>query len=62
MLFLDGMYIDGAEGVMFRWIKARTSAELTYLAYTIARGVGHFLERQGLLEREAHDNGQKDYL
>lgn len=56
MLFLDGVYIDGVNGILFRWVKAPTSAELTELAQRIARRVGSFLERQGLLERDT-ENG-----
>jgi len=58
MLFLDGVYVDGANGssVRFQWTTAPTSAELTQLARTIAHRVGRFLERQGLLERDA-ENG-----
>jgi hypothetical protein len=37
-------------------VKAPTSAELTRLAHTIARRVGRFLERQGLLERDAENS------
>ena len=40
----------------FRWVKAPTSAELTQLAYTIAYRVGRYLERQGLLERDAENS------
>ncbi|MDT0636419.1 transposase, partial [Salinisphaera sp. W335] len=39
--------------IRFRWVKAPLSAELTHLADTIARRVGRYLERQGLLERDA---------
>jgi len=53
MLFLDGVYVDGSNGPRFRWINAPTSAELTQLTHTIAHRVGRFLERQGLLERDA---------
>ena len=58
MLFLDGVYVDGANGssTRFRWVKAPTSAELTQLTHTIARRVGRFLERQGLLERDAENS------
>ena len=54
---LDGVYVDGAKGssTRFRWVKAPTSAELTHLTHTIAQRVGRFLQRQGLLEREADD-------
>ena len=56
MLFLDGLYVDRPDGtVRFRWVKAPTSQELTQLAHTIARRVGRFLERQGLLERDVDD-------
>ena len=56
MLFLDGVYVDNWQGTWFRWIKAPTSAELTQLSQTIARRVGRFLERQGLLERDAENS------
>jgi hypothetical protein len=58
MLFLDGVYVDGADGSnpRFRWVKAPTSAELNHLTHTIARRVGRFLERQGLLERDAENS------
>ena len=58
MLFLDGVYVDSANGSSprFRWVKAPTSAELTHLTHTIARRVGRFLERQGLLERDAENS------
>jgi len=72
MLFLDGVYIEHPDGVLrFRWVKAPSGAELTQLAHTIARRVGRFLERQGLLERdaenrylagEAMDAGSMDHL
>jgi len=39
----------------FRWVKAPTNEELTQLTHTIARRIGRFLERQGLLERDADD-------
>ena len=48
------MYVGGPDGrVRFRWVKAPTSQELTQLTHTIAHRVGRFLERQGLLERDA---------
>jgi len=56
MLVLDGVYVDHPNGTArFRWVKASTSQELTQLAHTIAHRVGRFLERQGLLERDADD-------
>ena len=43
MLFLDGVYVDGANGTQFRWVKAPNSGELTQLAHRIAQRVGRFL-------------------
>jgi hypothetical protein len=37
-------------------VKAPTSAELAQLTHTIAHRVGRFLERQGLLERDAENS------
>jgi hypothetical protein len=57
MLFLDGVYVERPDGsLLFCWVKAPTSAELTRLAHTIAHRVGRFLERQGLLERDAENS------
>ena len=55
MLFLDGVYIDNADKsqLRFRWVKAPTSDELTHVTHTIAHRVARYLERQGLLERDA---------
>jgi hypothetical protein len=55
MLFLDGVYIEDKYGsaVRFQWIKSPTSDELARLTHTIAKRIGRFLERQGLLERDA---------
>ena len=56
MLFLAGVYVDRHDGsVRFRWVSSPTTRELTQLALTIARRVGRYLERQGLLERDADD-------
>ena len=54
MLFLDGVYIEGRDGSLrrFQWVKAPTRDELTRLSHTIARRVGRFLERQGLVESD----------
>jgi hypothetical protein len=72
MLFLDGVYVERPDGSLrFRWVKAPTSAEVNHLTHTLARRVGRFLERQGLLERdtehsylfgEAVDAGPMDQL
>ncbi len=57
MLFLDGVYVECADGsVRFRWVKAPTSAELTDLAHRIAQRVGRFLQRRGLLEHDAENS------
>jgi hypothetical protein len=40
----------------FRWVKGPTSRELTQLAHTIAQRVGRYLERKGLLERDAENS------
>ena len=57
MLFLDGVYIERADGgLRFRWVKAPTSAELNELTQTLARRIGRYLERQGLLERDAENS------
>ena len=58
MLFLDGVYVDGANGssIRLRWVQAPTNTELTQLTHTIAQRVGRFLERQGLLERNAENS------
>ena len=56
MLLLDGVYVERPDGSLrFRWVKAPTSAELTALAHTIALRVGRYLERQGLIERDAEN-------
>ena len=46
------MYIERPDGSLrFRWVKAPSGAELTRLIQTLARRIGRYLERQGLLER-----------
>ncbi len=57
MLFLDGVYVERPDGaVRFRSLRAPTSAELTHLAHIIAHRVGRFVQRQGLLERDAENS------
>jgi hypothetical protein len=57
MLFLDGVYIERPDGSLrFRWVRAPTSAELAGLTQTLARRIGRYLERQGLLERDAENS------
>ena len=54
MLFLDGVYVgEAGSSAWFRRVKAPTSAELTQLTHTIAHRLARYLERQGLLERDA---------
>ena len=54
MLFLDGVYVgEAGSSARFRRVKAPTSAELTQLTHTIAHRLARYLERQGLLERDA---------
>ena len=54
MLFLDGVYTGGIDELPMRFqqVKAPTKAELSRLTHTIARRVGRYLERQGLVERD----------
>lgn len=57
MMFLDGVYLDQANSnAQFQWVMAPTSAELTQVTHTIANLVDRFLERQGLLERDAENS------
>jgi hypothetical protein len=60
MLFLDGVYINGAKGACgrFQRVNEPSSGELTQLVHQIAHRVGSCLERQGRLERDA----KNDYL
>ena len=67
MLFLDGVYVgEASSSARFRRVKAPTSAELTQLTHTIAHRLARYLERQGLLERDAEqsyltlDNADED--
>jgi hypothetical protein len=51
------MYVDQPNGAaQFRWVKSPNSAEITLLTHTIAHRVGRFLERRGLLERDAENS------
>jgi hypothetical protein len=57
MLFLDGVYAEQAEGrVRFYQTNAPTEAELNRLTHTLAHRIGRYLERQGLLERDAENS------
>jgi len=56
MLYLDGVYIEDQYGTSrFRPVNAPSSDELLRLTHTIAHRVGRYLERRGLLERDAGD-------
>ncbi len=56
-LFLDGVYVERTDSSLrFHWVKAPTSAELSQLAQTLAQRIGRYLERQGLLERDAENS------
>jgi len=57
MRFLDGVYVERPGGSpRLRWVKALTSAELTRLAETVAQRIGRFLERQGMMDRDAENS------
>ncbi len=57
MLFLDGVYVERPDGSLrFRWVKAPTSAELARLTQALALRIGRYLERQGLVERDAENS------
>lgn len=57
MLFFNGLYVDRADGSARFWrVRAPTSAELTQMTHTIARRVGRFQGRQGILERDAENS------
>ncbi len=57
MLFIDGLYIEHPDSSLrCRWVKAPTSAELVGLTQTLARRIGRFLERHGLLESDAENS------
>jgi hypothetical protein len=56
MLFLDGVYIERHDGSLrFRWVQAPTSVDIARLTQALALRIGRYLERQGLLERDADD-------
>jgi hypothetical protein len=57
MLFLDGVYVERSDGTLQpRWVKAPSSAELARLTQALALRIGRYLERQGLLERDAENS------
>ncbi len=57
MLFLDGVYVERRDGSLrFRGVKAPRGAELAQLTQTLVLRIGRYLERQGLLERDAENS------
>jgi hypothetical protein len=51
-----GVYVEDNKyesATRFQWIKSPTNEELARLTHTIAKRIGRYLERQGLLERDA---------
>ncbi len=57
MLFLGGVYVGRPDGSLrFCWVKASSSTELARLTQTLAQRIGRYLERQGLLERDAENS------
>jgi len=51
------VYVERPDGSLrFRWVRDPTSAELAGLTQTLARRIGRFLERQGLLERDSENS------
>jgi len=52
LLFLDGVYVIGEEGLVFRRVRPPTRRSLEHLVQTIGQRVGTYLERQGLLVRD----------
>jgi hypothetical protein len=57
LLFLDGVYVNGAKGATARFhrVDEPTSGELTELAHTLAHRFGRYLERLGWLTRKAEN-------
>jgi hypothetical protein len=57
MLILDGVYIERPDGSLrFRRVKAPSGAQLTRLTQTLVWRMRRYLERQGLLERDAENS------
>ena len=52
MLFLDGFYRQGGQGLKFVPVPAPSPAELQRLVQTIAERIGRSLERAGLITRD----------
>jgi hypothetical protein len=57
MLFLDGVYVEDGHGKLrFNRVKAPSVEELKALVHAISHRVAGFLERRGLLERDAENS------
>jgi hypothetical protein len=57
MLFLDGVYAEGGDGKLrFERVKAPNIEELNALVHATSHRVAGFLERRGLLERDAENS------
>ena len=54
MLFLDGVYID-APKTKFKRVMAPSHEELVQLVHTVSHRIARFLERRGLLVRDAEN-------
>jgi hypothetical protein len=51
------VYVEGPDNSLrFRWVRAPSRAELDRLTQTLAQRIGRYLERQGLLERDAENS------
>ncbi|MGB5446583.1 MAG: IS91 family transposase [Psychromonas sp.] len=56
MLFLDGVYVENNNGKQsFKQVKAPTHSELNTLVHTLSQRIANFLEKRGLLERDAEN-------
>jgi hypothetical protein len=54
---LAGVYVERPDGSLrFHWVTAPSSAELARLTQNLAQRIARYLERQGLLERDAEDS------
>jgi len=52
MLFLDGVYVIGEEGLVFPCVRPPTRRSLEHLVQIVGQRVGAYLERRGLLVRD----------
>ena len=52
-----GVYVERPDGSLrCRWVKSPSNGELFHLTQFLARRIGRYLERQGLLERDAENS------